>query len=64
MMLEVPRPLPLGMAARVVSSTPPPKSFNISLSVPAFRGQAAESGENPDITRAALARANRLDGCL
>ena len=29
MMLEVPSPLPLGMAARVVSSIPPPKSLSI-----------------------------------
>ncbi len=41
MMLDVPRPLPLGMAARVVSSIPPPKLFSISRSVLVPRGQAA-----------------------
>ena len=62
MMLDVPRPLPLGMAASVVSSIPPPKSPSISRRVRASLGQTAASGEKPERARAALARPNMLSG--
>ena len=62
MMLDVPNPLPEGMAAKVVSSIPPPNFFSMSASVRVPFGQAAVAGENPDRARAALARPNRLAG--
>ena len=46
MMLLVPSPLPLGTAARVVNSIPPPKNSSILVSVTSA-GQLPTSGENP-----------------
>jgi len=55
MMLDVPRPLPLGIAAKVVSSIPPPKASRIFLRV--FLPVRPLCGERPDRTIAALASA-------
>ena len=60
MMLDVPKPLPLGMAARVLSSMPPPNILSIAGRVRARAGQGAACGEKPDRAKAALASPNWL----